>query len=120
MPVNLHVGLRYEETDVYSEAVSSEYTGSSWSKAGNELYVTAADGSFAVYGSKGNYDFLLPVIDFDIEGVDDVILRASFSKTVSCAGFFWASVVGATVAHGVVLFCKGRRSCFSTGGYVEL
>ena len=43
---------------------------------------------------------------------------ASFSKTVSCAGFFWASVVGATVAHGVVLFCKGRRSCFSTGSYV--
>lgn len=83
MPVNLHVGLRYEETDVYSEAVSSEYTGSSWSKAGNELYVTAADGGFAVYGSKGNYDFLLPVIDFDIEVVDDVILRASFSKTVT-------------------------------------
>jgi TonB-dependent receptor len=87
MPVNLHVGLRYEETDVSSATGNSKYNGSSWKGAGNELYATTEPGGFDTYYSSGSYDMVLPSLDFDIEIVDDVILRASFSKTVTRPGY---------------------------------
>ena len=42
MPANLHVGVRYEETDVTSAALNTVYDGSSWVGAGNELNITEA------------------------------------------------------------------------------
>ena len=83
MPVNLHLGLRYEETDITSQAVTSEYDGTVWAKAGNEAYLTAKAGGGEPDSFLGNYDFVLPSLDFDIEVVEDVVLRASFSKTIT-------------------------------------
>ena len=88
MPANFHAGIRYEETDVTSAAFSILYDGSRWSKAGNELYITEATGSGgdAISGFedfKGQYDQVLPSIDFDIEVMQDVILRASYSETIT-------------------------------------
>ena len=88
MPANFHAGIRYEETDVTSAAFSILYDGSRWSKAGNELYITEATGSGgdAISGFedfKGQYDQVLPSIDFDIEVMEDVILRASYSETIT-------------------------------------
>ena len=87
MPVNLHLGLRYEETDVSSATGNSKFNGSSWKGAGNELYATAEPGGFDTYYGSGSYDMVLPSLDFDIEIVDDVILRASFSETVTRPGY---------------------------------
>ena len=44
MPANVHIGYRYEETDVRSAALDTVYDGSSWVGAGNELNITEADG----------------------------------------------------------------------------
>lgn len=88
MPANLHTGLRYEKTEVTSAALSILYDGSRWSKAGNELYITEAqdaDGN-AISGFEdfeGEYELILPSLDFDIEITDDVILRASYSETIT-------------------------------------
>ena len=88
MPANLHVGVRYEETDVTSAAKNIVYDGSSWVGAGNELNITeAVDANGNVIQSftdfTGNYDVTLPNLDFDIEPWEDVVLRASFSETIT-------------------------------------
>ena len=85
---NLHVGIRYEETEVTSAALSTLYNGSRWTRAGNELFVTEAkdangDTVSSFENFDGEYDVLLPSIDFDIEIIDDVILRASYSQTIT-------------------------------------
>jgi TonB-dependent receptor len=43
MPTNVHVGVRYEETEVRSAALNPTYDGSSWVGAGNELNITQAE-----------------------------------------------------------------------------
>ena len=87
MPMNLHLGVRYEETDITSAALSIKYDGSRWSKAGNELYITEAveNGQTAQTFEDfyGNYDFVLPSLDVDFELSDDLILRASYSETIT-------------------------------------
>jgi TonB-dependent receptor len=83
MPVNVHMGLRYEETDITSQAVTSEYGGTSWAKAGNEAYLVPKAEGGEPSSFLGNYDMVLPSFDFDIEVVEDVVLRASFSETIT-------------------------------------
>ena len=88
MPANLHVGVRYEETDVASAARDTVYDGSSWVGAGEELNIvpaTDADGvpieSFT--NVLGDYDVTLPSFDFDIEPWESIVLRASVSETIT-------------------------------------
>jgi len=88
MPANLQLGVRYEKTDVRSAALNTVYDGVSWVGAGNELNLTEAkdaDGepikSFT--DIPGDYDVTLPSLDFDIEPWENIILRASFSETIT-------------------------------------
>ena len=88
MPANFHVGLRYEETTVRSAALNILYDGSSWVGAGDELNITAAtdaDGNDiqSFTDVTGEYDVTLPNLDFDIEPWEDIVLRASFSETIT-------------------------------------
>jgi TonB-dependent receptor len=91
MPVNLDVGLRYEETDVASQAQVPIVDRLDWI-TGNEVpAVTAqdADGN-AVLGFTeltGKYDHLLPNVDFNIEFIEDVLFRASYSETIGRPGY---------------------------------
>ena len=91
MPVNLQVGIRYEQTDVTSSALAPTYSSVYW-LGGNEFtMVEAVDANgvaiqaFDAY--TGDYDMILPSIDFDIEVVENVVLRASYSKTVTRPSF---------------------------------
>lgn len=85
-PVNLDLGLRYEETDVASQAQVPVIDRLDWITA-NEVPAVAeqnANGE-AVLGFTeltGKYDHLLPNIDFNIEIIDDVLIRASYSQTI--------------------------------------
>ncbi len=88
MPANLHVGVRYEETEIASPASTLVYDGSSWVGAGNELNITPArdangDLISQVTDFEGEYDVTLPNLDFDIEPWEDIVLRASFSETIT-------------------------------------
>jgi len=87
-PANLHVGVRHEETDVRSAALDATYGGSRWIGAVSELnIVRAEDADGNVIQSftdvTGTYDVTLPNFDFDIEPWEDVVLRASFSETIT-------------------------------------
>ena len=88
MPVGVRAGVRYEETDVVSAALNTTYSGSSWVGAGNELNITEArddDGNIiqSFTNVKGNYDVTLPNFDFDIEPWENIVLRASYSETIT-------------------------------------
>lgn len=88
MPTNFHLGVRHEQTDVRSSALNTTYDSSSWVGAGNELNIVAAqDGDGNDIKSftdvTGDYDVTLPNVDFDIEPWEDIVLRVSFSETIT-------------------------------------
>lgn len=88
MPINLFAGLRYEKTEVHSEALVPLQDRIEWSIVDNNFRLydqRDAEGNTIVGFSEidGEYDMLLPSIDFDIEFLEDVIFRASYSLTVT-------------------------------------
>ena len=80
MPLGIRAGLRYEETDVASQALAPNYVRIDW-VGGNEFSAVRGDGDFT--DLEGDYDVLLPNIDFRLGVTDDVVLRASYSKTIT-------------------------------------
>jgi TonB-dependent receptor len=84
MPVNLTVGLRYDDTDVSSSSKAPNYNTVLWQTA-NELLLRS-EGSTFLKGD-GGYDYWLPNVDVNIEPVDDVVLRASYSETITRANY---------------------------------
>ena len=82
---DLKVGLRYEKTDVFSKAVASGYSQVEWS----EDAATAITGVTGIerLSQSADYSQFLPNINFNIEVVEDVMLRAAASKTISRAGY---------------------------------
>jgi TonB-dependent receptor len=85
MPANFNFGARYEATDVTSSAESLDFTSIVWSSA-NEFVSQIAPESVAS-GLQGDYSFLLPSLDFDVELTDDVKLRGAYSKTIARPSF---------------------------------
>lgn len=80
MPTNLAIGLRYDDTDVDSRSLAPNYNSLLW-LTGNELQLQAEGSTFLT--GEGSYDYWLPNVDFDIEVIQDVVLRASYSETIS-------------------------------------
>ncbi len=80
MPMNASWGLRYEDTDVKSTAMVPIYNRITW-ESDNEF--TAIFDDVGTTSGEGSYDYLLPNIDFDVSVTDDLVLRASASKTLS-------------------------------------
>jgi TonB-dependent receptor len=96
MQADLAVGLRYEATDVESTsylATYSEYI--TWPTV-NEYRLQSAGSAFET--TTGSYSKMLPNLDFSLEITDDIIGRASFSKTIARpnydhikGGFVWGT-----------------------------
>jgi TonB-dependent receptor len=84
MPVDMRLGLRYEQTDVDSKALSPNYTGLVW-VAGNELALQFDGTTFT--REKGDYDYLLPNFDFSIDVTDQLKARTSLSRTLTRPGY---------------------------------
>lgn len=91
MPINVQFGVRWEQTDVTSAALAPTYDEVFW-LGGNEFTMVQAedaDGNpiqvFDDYA--GDYDHILPSFDFDIEVIDNLVLRASYSKTLTRPSF---------------------------------
>ena len=82
---HLIAGVRYERTTIDSTALVPVPNGTRWVSA-NEFSVTfSGDSSFTTFS--GNYDNWLPAIDFDVEPVRNVKLRASYSHTIARADY---------------------------------
>jgi len=85
MPVAMRFGIRHEETDVSSQALSPTYTGINWI-AGNELaLVPSGQQDFTSF--QGSYDVTLPNFDFKIDITDDLVGRFSASKAITRPGY---------------------------------
>lgn len=80
MPTDLALGLRYEETDVTSNSLLPNYYDAQW-KTPNELLLQSDGGIFRE--GTGAYENLLPNLDLSIQPAEDVIVRASYSQTIS-------------------------------------
>ncbi|AFV00793.1 TonB-dependent receptor [Simiduia agarivorans] len=105
MPINLAVGLRYEDTKVDSKALVPQYDSIIWA-ADNEFVAQANGVDFTQL--KGAYSNWLPNIDFDIAFTDDVVGRASVSKTISRPGY--ADIQGGQTIDPLVRFNGGTGS----------
>jgi TonB-dependent receptor len=108
MPANLRVGLRYEDTEVSSAGIVPRYEGVSWTNAANEFMISATEPQNV--DDVGAYDLLLPNLDFDISVTDDMVLRASVSKTVTRPNY--AQIKGGTTLGG--LSFKGLQNSGGT------
>jgi TonB-dependent receptor len=89
---NALIGARYEQTRVNSLALQTIPSALEW-QSDNDFAILggAAGGAVSV---KSKYDNLLPSLDFNIEVVDNVVARTSFSRTLARAdyGSLFASV----------------------------
>ncbi|PKI17068.1 TonB-dependent receptor [Colwellia sp. 12G3] len=87
MPFDVHVGVRYEETEIHSTSVVPDFTGATTQWEGDTEIVIGQTGNTAALSKSGTYDHLLPNFNFNLEITDDVILRAAFSETIGRAGY---------------------------------
>jgi TonB-dependent receptor len=87
MPVNLLLGLRYEETEVDSQALVPVIDRIDWITSNETPTVTRVDENGVAVQDftdlDGDYDNWLPNVDFNIEFIQDVLFRASYSKTMA-------------------------------------
>jgi len=105
MPSNLRVGLRYEETEVTSEALVPIAEKIRWA-ADNEFSIVFGEPDFTQL--EGKYDYVLPNIDFNIELVENVIARASFSQSIGRPG--WGDIQGGQTLNQLVRIDAGTGS----------
>ena len=84
IPVDIRFGMRYEETDIASQALSPAFTGINW-VAGNELSAVQGDPDFT--SLVGNYGLVLPNLDFKFDLTPDLVARASISRTLTRPGY---------------------------------
>jgi len=84
IPMNVSVGLRYEQTKITSSSQVTSYSGSVW-YAENEVALTGANSTF---GTKtGKYSYWLPSIDWDADLTNDIKVRASYGVNIGRPNF---------------------------------
>ena len=77
----LRLGMRYERTDVDSSALVPTPVGLAQVAQNEIAIVYGPDSSFSTL--KGTYDNWLPAIDIGVEATEDIVLRASYSHTLT-------------------------------------
>jgi TonB-dependent receptor len=107
-PANLRLGLRYETTRVTSTALTDIPSGTRYT-GGNEIGILPSNGQSQFLTFKGKYHFWLPAIDWDMEPVRNVKLRASYSHTITRADY-------ASLAGGLTVNSPARPDGGGTGG----
>lgn len=81
LPMQGAVGLRYEQTDVTSRALVPTPTGIVWA-ADNEFTLVLPEGQRAFEQLEGDYDYVLPSLDFAVDLTDSIKARASYGQTI--------------------------------------
>ncbi|WP_340677323.1 TonB-dependent receptor [Paraglaciecola sp.] len=106
MPFDVHVGVRYEETDVVSKSAVAGYSNAARWEGTTEVFLVES-GEREFQTQEGKYDHTLPSINFNIEVTDDIILRAAYSQTIGRPGY--GDMIGGTTLN------RGARVNNATG-----
>jgi TonB-dependent receptor len=81
IPMSLNAGLRYEQTDVKSNALVPVALAVRWVGA-NEYSVIKDEANPVFTSLKGKYSFWLPSIDFDADLTSKLKFRASYGESI--------------------------------------
>jgi TonB-dependent receptor len=84
-PSHLRAGVRYERTKINSAALVPVPIGTQWVAANEFNLIPGPDSAFTTI--KGKYHEWLPAVDFDVEPIHNVKLRASYSHTITRADY---------------------------------
>ncbi|KKO45906.1 TonB-dependent receptor [Arsukibacterium ikkense] len=84
-PVQLNLGLRYEETDVTSTVRQRVERQVNWESASEWIMQYEQGGADNFLTLTGKHDVLLPMLDIKVDVTDDVVARFSWGKTISRA-----------------------------------
>ena len=95
-PYNISAGLRFESTDITSSANVALPNAIAWE--GNQDFNVRFGEGMQDFSAKADYDHLLPSFDFDIEVMDNVVTRFSFSKTIARPTYDQLSAAAADVS----------------------
>jgi TonB-dependent receptor len=106
MPLHLAAGVRYEETDVFSESLVRIGQTIGWDSA-NEFNIRFATEQGFDSGT-GKYDYVLPNLDLKLDVRDNLVVRASYSETIGRPG--WQDIQGGAMLDGQLRFDGGTGS----------
>jgi TonB-dependent receptor len=84
LPVQLNVGVRYEETDVTSSVLQPVPT-TVWWQGGSEWHTQYLPGENNFIELTGEHDVFLPMIDLKVDITDELVGRVSWGKTIARA-----------------------------------
>jgi TonB-dependent receptor len=84
-PSHLRAGVRYERTKIDSSALVPVPIGTQWAAANEFNLINGPSSAFTTL--KGKYNEWLPAVDFDVEPIHNVKLRASYSHTITRADY---------------------------------
>ena len=105
-PSHLRAGIRYERTKVDSSALVPVPSGTQW-VADNEFnLIQSGESDFTTL--KGKYHEWLPAVDFDLEPIHNVKVRASYSHTITRPDY--ASMQGGLSLDGLFRVGGGTGS----------
>ena len=81
LPATLVAGLRYEETRTRSNSLVRAPDAIVWTSDND--FTLSVGNTIQPFSQSGRYDNILPAIDFSIQPYDNVVARASYSKTLA-------------------------------------
>ncbi|MBM0103727.1 TonB-dependent receptor [Steroidobacter sp. S1-65] len=97
LPMQGAVGLRYEKTDVTARALVPIPTGILW-VADNEFSLQTSGGTFEQL--EGDYDYVLPSLDFAVDITDSLKARASYGHSIGRP--LWNNIQGGRTINSLV------------------
>ncbi len=106
MPLHVALGVRYEQTEVESEALVRVPTGISWSSA-NEFNIDYAD-ERGFIRDEGKYDYVLPNLDLKLDINEALVLRGSYSRSLGRPG--WTQIQSGQTLADIVRTQGGTGS----------
>jgi len=83
-PIELNIGVRYEETDVTSNVLQDVPT-AVWWQGGSEWHTQFLPGDGNSLTLTGEHDVFLPMVDFKVDLTDELVGRLSWGKTIARA-----------------------------------
>jgi TonB-dependent receptor len=99
LPMQGAVGLRYEKTEVTSRALVPTPTGIVWA-ADNEFSLVLPEGLSTFEQLEGEYDYVLPSIDFAVDLTDSIKARASYGESIGRP--LWDQIQGGRTLNQLV------------------